>query len=82
MFLSYLTKFLDIVPFVAKPFKVRFDVFLKWLLIVYFRLYKGRQLAPQGLIIGEKLQRKYEVSPPKGRCHERDYTQILLFGRG
>ena len=30
----------DIVPFVATPLKGRFVVFLKWLLIGYFRLGK------------------------------------------
>ncbi len=86
------SKFPGIVPFMATPLKGRFIVFLKWLLIGYFRLYwvrwlprMVRQLAlqdkspPQGLEIGEKLLWKYKESPLKGRCHEKDYTQISFW---
>ena len=55
-------KYLGIVPFVATPFKGRFVLFFKWLLIGYFRLgYIGLGdcpaglESPQGLEIGEKL---------------------------
>ena len=32
---------------------------------------------PQGREIGEKLLWKNEETPLKGRCHERDYTQMF-----
>ena len=34
-------------------------------------------IAPQGLEIGEKLQWKYDETPLKRRCHERDYTRFI-----
>ena len=40
---------------------------------------QGYAIGPAGLEppaeIGEKLLWKYEETPLKGRCHERDYTQ-------
>ena len=86
----YCITFSGIVPFVATPRKGRYVVFLKWLLISYFRLgdcptglgyWPRRVRAPAGARNMRKATVNYDETPLKRSCHKRDYIPTYLAGQ-
>ena len=78
----FLIQYWGIVPFVATPLKVVSSHFHSSFSPISSGTncltMRGNHLTQYNLTYQTPIS-KYDESPLKGRCHERDYTPILFF---